>query len=267
MFFELNQYITEVFNEYHKPGYMALDPLEFVHGLKGLGNREVGGLLCSALAYGRVEQIRKSIASVFDITGKNVLRYSVEVPYKDKKHDFSTFKHRFNSGLDIALLLDCAGTMICRFGSLERLFTQGHRRDHGSIKPALEAFCTEMISLANKKEKGDIATFGFLFPLPSCGSACKRLNMFLRWMVRKSDGIDLGLWKSVSPEALIMPVDTHIAKIARHYKMTKRKTADWAMAEEITGELKSIDVHDPVRFDFSLCRAGMVDFRDIQRTA
>jgi len=246
---------------------MSLDPLEFVRGLKGRQNQEIGGLICSALAYGRVEHIRKNIAEVFGIMGSDLVRYCVDVSYKDKKHAFSQFKHRFNPGDDIALLLDCAGTIIGRFGSVESLFLQGLARDHDSIKPALEAFCKEICLLAHKKGSRELKTFSFLFPLPSGGSACKRLNMYLRWMVRENDGIDLGLWKTVSPRLLVIPVDTHIAQIAREWGMTKRKTADWVMAEEITAVLRTIDHSDPVRFDFSLCRAGMVGFRDMKKVA
>jgi uncharacterized protein (TIGR02757 family) len=87
--------------------------------------------------------------------------------------------------------------------------------------------------------------------------------MFLRWMVRRNDGIDLGLWSDVDPAMLIMPVDTHVASIARTLKLTVRKTADWRMAEEITAALKKINPSDPVKYDFSLCRTGMMDFRNI----
>jgi uncharacterized protein (TIGR02757 family) len=101
----------------------------------------------------------------------------------------------------------------------------------------------------------------YLLPSPESGSACKRLNMYLRWMVRKNDGIDRGTWTGVPASMLIMPVDTHVARIAGSLGLTKRKSADWAMAEEITSRLRECDPDDPVRFDFSLCRTGMVDFR------
>jgi uncharacterized protein (TIGR02757 family) len=103
--------------------------------------------------------------------------------------------------------------------------------------------------------------FDFLVPSPESGCACKRMAMYLRWMVRPDDGIDMGVWKSVPPSALVIPVDTHIAAIARELRLTGRKTADWRMAEEITARLRRIDPFDPVRFDFSLCRTGMVSVR------
>ena len=98
--------------------------------------------------------------------------------------------------------------------------------------------------------------------MPEAGSSCKRLNMYLRWMVRENDGIDFGIWNGASAAMLIIPVDTHVAAIARRLKMTRRNSADWRMAEEITGVLKKISPSDPVKYDFSLCRAGMVSFRE-----
>jgi hypothetical protein len=99
--------------------------------------------------------------------------------------------------------------------------------------------------------------FPFLFPSPASGSACKRLCMFLRWMVRPADGIDLGLWKAIPPRKLIIPVDAHIQRISRFLGLTQRKQADWRMAQEITAALKKFDSDDPVKYDFSLCHIGI----------
>jgi len=96
----------------------------------------------------------------------------------------------------------------------------------------------------------------FMFPLPQKGSACKRMNLFLRWMVR-NDELDFGLWNEIKPNKLIIPVDTHIAKICKQLKLTKRKNVNWKMAEEITGKLKRFDPVDPVKYDFALCHIGM----------
>ena len=99
----------------------------------------------------------------------------------------------------------------------------------------------------------------FLLPSPEEGSGCKRLNLYLRWMVRRGDGLDLGLWTSVHPRQLLMPVDTHVARIAAYIGLTRRMSPGWRMTEEITASLRRLDPGDPVRYDFALCRLGILD--------
>jgi uncharacterized protein (TIGR02757 family) len=261
------QSVQRIFEQYHSPEFLRLDPLECVQGLAGRESREIGGLFCSALAYGQVEQIRKSISRVLEITGLNLGDFCREVPFKEKKKAFGGFRHRFNSGADVALLLECASLAIGQHGSIEGMFLVGFERADKTVKRALDTFARKMLDLSKKicpvQDKG----FSFFFPAPSHGSTCKRLNMYLRWMVRHGDGIDLGIWKNVSPASLIIPVDTHVAAVAASLGLTRRKTVDWAMAEEITESLRRIDPDDPVRFDFSLCRAGMVGFRTLRKAA
>jgi len=147
------------------------------------------------------------------------------------------------------------------------MFLRGFEGSDKTVKRALDGFSGEMLDLSQKIYPAQEKSFEFFFPAPCNGSTCKRLNMYLRWMVRRSDGIDLGIWKNVMPAALIMPVDTHVAAVAARLGLTSRKTVDWAMAEEITDALRLLDPDDPVRFDFSLCRAGMVDFRPLRNAA
>jgi uncharacterized protein (TIGR02757 family) len=261
-------WIEKVYKQYHDPSFLYLDPLEFVHRLVGRENREIGGLVCSALAYGRVEQIRKSISSVLEITGWDVGCFCRDVPFDEKKKAFDGFVHRFNTGADVALILECAGYAIRQFGSIEGLFISGFDKSDKTVKRALTVFAKAMRAAANRiSPSAGRGGFAFFFPAPGDGSTCKRLNMYLRWMVRGGDGIDLGIWKNVTPAALVMPVDTHVAGMAARIGLTRRKTVDWAMAEEITGALRRLDPEDPVRFDFSLCRVGMIGFRNLRNAA
>jgi uncharacterized protein (TIGR02757 family) len=128
------------------------------------------------------------------------------------------------------------------------------------FKGAVTSF-TDILKDRGKIHCGNRASFEYLLPSPQNGSACKRTVLYLRWMIREEDGIDLGVWKSVRPSCLLVPVDTHVAKIARGHGLTKRNSADWKMAEEITAALREFDPDDPVKYDFALCHAGMVDFR------
>jgi len=257
----LKSVLEEIYARYHKPRYMQLDPLEFVRNFTGARNREIAGLAASSLAYGKVEIIRENIQRIFSITGKDLVDFTRSTTFLRKNKLFSGFKHRFNSGADIALLFDCVRKAYERNGSLESLFCEGMHPNASNIRESLNEFVKKMHQWRRTMDKSDSPSFAYLFPLPQRGSACKRLNMYLRWMVRPSDGIDLGIWKKVKASKLVIPVDTHVAAIAQRLGLTRRKTADWAMAEEITSMLQKINPSDPVKYDFSLCRYGMVNFR------
>jgi uncharacterized protein (TIGR02757 family) len=257
--------LDAIYAAYHHPSFLRLDPLQYVHGFSGKQNREIAGLLCSALAYGRVEQIIKSIEKVLRITGDDIFQFCATVPLIEKIKQFSLIKHRFNDGTDIAVLLESCARVIRRYGSLEALFLAGLSESDNTIKPGLDKFVLSLRAIAGTILKNRQSSMYFFLPMPGSGSTCKRLNMFLRWMVRKNDGIDLGLWAGVPASKLVMPVDTHIAAVSAGMGITKRKTVDWNMAEEITAAMRTMYPGDPVRCDFSLCRAGMIDFRKTRK--
>ena len=142
------------------------------------------------------------------------------------------------------------------FGSIKNLFSKGFDKNDENVKNGVTNF-SEYFLTNYKKMYGDFSNgIKFMFPLPHKGSACKRMNLFLRWMVR-NDELDFGLWNEIPPNKLIIPVDTHIARICKQLKLTKRKNVNWKMAEEITGKLKMFDPVDPVKYDFALCHIGM----------
>jgi uncharacterized protein (TIGR02757 family) len=257
----LQRTVEKIYAQFHNPSYLRYDPLEFVYAVEGRQNREIAGLLCSSLAYGRIEQIKKSIAAVYEKTGRELYQFASGVPFKEKIRLFSSFSHRFNRGIDIAVLLQCCAVAIENEGSIEALFVKGLGEKDATIKNALAEFSRRMLEISRVVHGRTAASFRFFFPSPGRGSSCKRLNMFLRWMVRPNDGIDLGIWENVPASKLVMPVDTHVARISRKLGITRRRSADWEMAEQITAALRRIAPDDPVRYDFSLCRSGMIDFR------
>jgi len=252
--------IEEIYAGYHDPKYLGLDPLICVRRFADRDSREAIGLLAASLAYGRVEIIVRNIDTVIGIMDNNPVNFIVNTPYEEKLKLLGGFKHRFNDGLDIADLLESVKITTLEYGSLEKCFGGCMARNGSRFKDALTSF-TDIIRENGGRHTGKRASFEYLIPSPAKGSACKRMVLYLRWMIRKDDGIDLGVWKSVPASCLLMPVDTHVAKIARKYGLTQRKSADWKMAEEITAALREFDPEDPVRYDFSLCHEGMVDFR------
>ncbi|MBN1980376.1 MAG: TIGR02757 family protein [Chitinivibrionales bacterium] len=247
--------IREAYARYHKPQYLPLDPLYCVRNFPDLKSRECIGLIVAFLSYGKIEQIIATIMAMFNRINNDGTRFIQTTTLKQKRKILQGLRHRFNDGADIALLCEVIRLVLIEYGSIESLF-YSHLHQSDDIGNAIDGFMTQMRHFGSKLA-GYRRSFRFLLPSPADGSACKRMAMYLRWMVRPDDGIDLGIWKRVGTQRLIVPVDTHIARISRHLKLTNRTTADWVMAQQITEQLRQIEPDDPVRFDFSLCRLGM----------
>jgi uncharacterized protein (TIGR02757 family) len=188
---------------------------------------------------------------------------------------FAGFKHRFNDARDLCALLLAARTMLDEADSIGDFFLGCYDPEADDITPSLVGFSAAILAMDYSEVFGsrqipDDSYFTFFFPSPASGSACKRLCMYLRWMVRPDDGIDLGLWQGVPPARLIIPVDAHIRRISRYLGLTRRNQGDWRMAREITAALRELDPADPVKYDFSLCHLGIsegCDGRDPLRCA
>lgn len=242
--------------------FLATDPLEFVHRYDNPEDREIVGLVSASLAYGRVDTIKKSISKVMAVAGRRPYEFTRRFdPLRGTKL-FDGFVHRFNDGDDIACLFWYLRQMIEESGSVGGFFMKGYSKSHKNVKEALAAFSGNALSLDSSAvfgKKGLSKGLRFFFPDPYDGSACKRLNLYLRWMVRRADNLDFGQWKGVDPAKLVIPLDTHIARISRNIGLTRRANPGWKMAEEITGALAALDPFDPVKYDFALCRLGILD--------
>lgn len=244
--------------------FLSPDPLEFVHQFKKPEDQEIVGLIASSLAYGQVEQILTSIRRVLKRMGSHPCKFVVNFNPKKDAEVFDGFVHRFNSGKDMTCLIYFAQQMIEESGSIEEFFLKGYNPTDTNIKNALVSFSERALSLDSSAVYGTTklskhAGVRFFFPSPKDGSPCKRLNLYLRWMVRNGDNLDFGLWKDIQPDKLLIPLDTHIVRISQNIGLTKRKGPDWKMAEEITENLKMLDPKDPVKYDFALCRLGILE--------
>lgn len=234
----------------NSPRYVYPDPLSLVLDFPDTADREIAALLASTLAYGRVAQILSSLGKVFGIIGSPSL-YLRETPRKKMDEDFAGFKHRWTTGGDLAGLLEGVKDVLGEYSSLEAFFLAGMGEDDLDVIPALESFVEGLGRRSGAVRSG-------LLPSPSGGSACKRLNLFLRWMVR-DDEVDPGGWKEMHPSMLIVPLDTHMHRICRTMGMTARKQADLRCALEITEAFRTISPSDPVKYDFALTRLGIRD--------
>ncbi|WP_173198524.1 TIGR02757 family protein [Geobacter sp. SVR] len=244
------------------PRHLANDPLSFCHRYPDPADREVAAVIASSFAYGNVLIILRTLESIFAALGPSPRRYAECFEPKQGLAAFSGFKHRFNDSRDLCALLWAIRLMIEQRGSIGAFFLAGHDSAAGDVTAALNTYSAEVLGLDYRPVFGrdtlpGDSYFPFFFPAPASGSACKRLCMFLRWVVRPADGIDLGLWHGIAPSQLVIPVDTHIQRISSYLDFTRRKNADWRMAREITAALGVLDPDDPVKYDFSLAHLGI----------
>lgn len=244
--------------------HLANDPLSFCHNYSDPADREVAAVIAAAFAYGNVAIILRTLGLIFSKLGDCPRRYIESFDPERGLQVFAGFKHRFNDGRDLCALLWSIRMMAEQSGSVEAFFLRGYDPDAEDLTLALNSYAARVLNQDYSRVFGTIeipdnSYFPFLFPAPASGSACKRLCMFLRWVVRPEDGIDLGLWHGVSPFQLVIPVDTHISRICKYLGFTARKTADWRMAREITSALRKFDPEDPVKYDFSLAHLGISD--------
>jgi uncharacterized protein (TIGR02757 family) len=252
---ELKKALEAHYRAYNRRRYVHPDPLEFLYGAEDPADQEVVGLIAACLAYGRVSQILASVSRVLDVVGGGSLRESSPrvflecTPAEGISRMFEGFSHRFTTGRELAALLTGVKRALADHGSLEVLFAAGADASDETVLPALARFVGELRSYAG-------CVLPSLLPSPADGSACKRLNLFLRWMARR-DAVDPGPWTSVPAAKLVVPLDTHMFRISRALGLTARKQADLKSALEITRGFRAIQPADPVRYDFCLTRLAL----------
>jgi uncharacterized protein (TIGR02757 family) len=244
------------------PQHLANDPLSFCHRYREPGDREVAAVIASAFAYGGIKIILRTLETIFAELGPSPRTYVETFEPGKALKAFRGFKHRFNDGRDLVALLWGIRLMVAEAGSVNAFFLRFHDAVAQDVTAGLNGYTSAALALDYRPvfRSGTVPSgsyFPFLFPAPAAGSACKRLCMFLRWVVRPADGIDLGIWQGVSPSQLVIPVDTHISRICSYLGFTRRTSADWRMAQEITAALRHLDPSDPVKYDFSLAHLGI----------
>jgi uncharacterized protein (TIGR02757 family) len=238
----------------------AADPVHLVRPFERPDDREVVAFIAAALAFGRVASIQASIGAVLAVMGDRPAAFVRAFDPSARREAMTRLGHRWIRGHDLMALLWVLRQMLERSGSIEQCFVDGHEPGAVDVGPALDRFSARACDLDLDAVYPRAATrrVGYFFPRPGAGSACKRLNLFLRWMVRR-DEVDLGVWTRVSPSQLVVPLDTHVIRVGRCLRLTAYRSPGWRMAADITASLRAIDPHDPVRYDFSLCHLGMMN--------
>jgi uncharacterized protein (TIGR02757 family) len=236
--------------------YIDTDPILFPHRFKSYENIEIASLISALLAYGNVKQIKKSLAKIFNIMGEDP--YFFVKNFDPNKNYFNGFVHRFNTGEDISQLIHSIKIIYNKYGNIKNLFFNNYDPNADNLNAALDKFTKNVLKIVCRDTARLVPTgFRYFFPTPFDGSPCKRLNLFLRWMVR-SDKVDFGLWKEIPTNKLIIPLDTHIFRISKNLGLTKLNSPNLKACLEITKNLKKFDPADPVKYDFSLTRLGIL---------
>src|SRR5882757_6129220 len=239
----------------------ATDPIHIVRRFTRADDCEIVGFIAAALAFGRVSSVLQSIERVLAVMGPGPAAYVRRFDARRDGPAFAGIVHRWTREADIVAMLWLLRQMIDRSGSVEGFFLEGYDAGADDIAGALDSFSTRAMALDLKAAYGRVPArpgVCYFFPRPSAGSGCKRLNLFLRWMVRR-DALDLGVWTGVSPAKLIVPLDTHVIRVGRCLRLTDYTSPGWRMARDITASLRMLDPADPVKYDFSVCHLGMMN--------
>lgn len=270
----LRRALEDLYREYNQREYLNWDPLGQVDPGLSPQDFEIISLLAAGLAYGRVEQARKSLAALLEkLTSLGMkkngsgLREYIQEDFSRKQvlSALRGWKHRLNTHHDIVELFENLNKIFKKNKSLAELFQNSFKEDP---KEHLEIFCESLAPLKKSKPSGTGASW--FAASPGRGSSCKRFLLWLKWMIRK-DEIDTGLWQrkemlnpklpKPSVSRLFIPMDTHLFKWAKRNGATKRKNINWKMSEEVTAFMLEICPEDPVRYDFAICHKGIMDFR------
>ena len=257
---DLGRSLDRLYQDYNRED-SASDPINRVRPFTAPEDREIAGFCAAALAFGRVASVLHSIDTLFAIMGPRPAAFVSRFDPSAKHPELRRMVHRWTRGEDLAALLWILRQMLDRSGSVEAFFMEGDRAEAEDIGAALDSFSTRALALDIRRAYGRVPKrpgVCYFFPRPSAGSACKRLNLFLRWMVRR-DEVDLGVWSRLPPSRLVVPLDTHLIRLGRCLRLTRYTSPGWKMAADITSALRRLDPIDPIRFDFSLCHIGMMN--------
>jgi len=249
------EYLDSLVKKYETPDFIKDDPIQFPHKFKKQQDIEISGLIASSFAYGSRKKIIETVDNIHQIMDYNPYEYVQNFDLDRDAQDFKGFIYRYNNERDIILLIYILSQVLKEYESLEKAFLANYNPNEKYLKESLSDFVRLLRSYLPCDEKTCRGIF-HLLPSPELGSACKRLNLFLKWMIRKPP-VDLNIWKNIPADKLLIPLDTHVARLSRKWKLTARKQNDWKTAEEITDKLKEFCPEDPAKYDFAIFGSGV----------
>ena len=246
----LKEFLNAKVDLYNQPSFVPTDPVSIPHLFTRKQDIEIAGFFAAIFAWGNRTTIINKSRQLMELMGMKPYEFCLN-PKVTTLKKLSSFKHRTFTSTDLLYFIDFFHFHYSRYESLESAFTM-HGNEMESMLTGFHHyfFSLEHVPLRTKKH---IAT-------PERNSSCKRLNMFLRWMVRSDQhGVDFGIWKEIKPSQLVCPLDVHVARVARKFKLLKRKQNDWRAAMELTNQLRKMDPLDPVRYDIALFGLGVLE--------
>ena len=235
--------------------FLEVDPIQFPRRFKKAQEQEIVGLFSALLAYGRVAAIRRAIQDWIDLCHGDPLHCILNDTSHDALQRYTGWGYRFTQGKDLAKLSIGLKSIYTQYSSLGEAFKEWDDPTSPHLIPALQTFHTTLHTASMHIEGG--RSFSHFFSSPFQKSALKRFHLFLRWMVRGPDGVDLGLWSFLGPHRLLMPVDVHVFRLSQAFGWTHRKSLSLNTVLEITHQVKELDAQDPTRFDFALAHLGI----------
>lgn len=249
-FSDLKKYLDRKSDEYNQPDFILNDPISVPHRFDLQHDIEIAGFLTATLSWGQRPVVISSSMALLQLMDNEPYNFLVNA----RENEFSRFLkfvYRTFNGDDCLFFMHALRHLYLQFETMETIFTEGYRKDQ-SIRQGIDsfraAFFREPHLNRSRKHISD----------PSRGAAAKRLNMFLRWMVRSDKhGVDFGIWKSINPAHLMCPLDIHSGNVARKLGLLKRTQDDWRAVEELTANLRTFDPADPVKYDFALFGIGI----------
>ncbi len=247
--------LDKLVKKFETSDFIDNDPVQFPRGYQKKQDIEISGFISSAFAYGNRKKIIENLHYIHKILNKNPYEFVINFDIDRDAQFFRGFGYRFTGEKDILCLIYALNRVFKKFNTLEDAFLNGFSQDDPNVRKGLVSFVNLLRNNLPCDEECS-RSFRHLIPTPENGSACKRLNLFLRWMVRKGP-VDLNIWHRVPESKLIIPLDVHVARVSVLWGLTGRKSNDWKKAEEITQKLRQFDPDDPAKYDFAIFGAGI----------
>jgi uncharacterized protein (TIGR02757 family) len=247
---DLKYFLDERSDQFNQPNFIPYDPISLPHRFKKLQDIEIAALFAAVLAWGQRKTVLNKCSALLEMMDNDPHSFILNHSDSDLK-PFVAFKHRTFNGIDTLYFIEFLKAHYSNHRTLEILFQVPQENE--TIEKGLIHFHDVVFSLPNYPARTKKHV-----PTPLRKSTCKRLSMYLRWMVRDDKrGVDFGLWKSIKPSQLVCPCDVHVERVARQLNLIKRKQTDWQTALELTASLRKLDLNDPVKYDFALFGLGI----------
>jgi len=251
---DLKSFLEKKVDEYNQPFFIANDPVCIPHLFSKKQDIEISGFFASIFAWGNRTTIINKSRQLMQLMDMAPHEFCINHNPRDLQKLFG-FKHRTFTDTDLLYFIEFFRWHYSKYDSLEPAFSRWIAQTDVNIEKGLIGFRSYFFSLEDvpARTKKHVSS-------PASNSTCKRLNMFLRWMVRKDDrGVDFGIWNKISASQLICPIDLHVARVAKRFKLLQRKPIDWMAAVELTRYLRNLDKDDPVKYDFALFGLGVME--------